>query len=221
MKVEFICGTLCMIAILLAVMLFTRKHENFATISYKVTEQTEPPNKENPNVRTSKTTLDICGNGIPVAITNLLELSGAMPSNLTGKSQHESVNAKPSKISTKANKFGEKQGAMAKLRRAVRKELEDKRKFQNTDEDVEDVEDVEDGEMLDTDMLDSGECNDMSKPNPRRRRSPALDQGDQFKGDSCSSCGVKHDKENACESSEYIKKDSIPCWGCTLPSGTD
>ena len=46
----------------------------------------------------------------------------------------------------------------------------------------------------------------------KKTKTPSLNQG------------TEHNKsvaKNACESPEYIRKDRIPCWACTLPTTTD
>ena len=46
--------------------------------------------------------------------------------------------------------------------------------------------------------------------------SPSNHQGHEFKRDCAKNTGTR----NSCrvpDMSKYIRKDSIPCWGCTLP----
>jgi hypothetical protein len=49
-------------------------------------------------------------------------------------------------------------------------------------------------------------------PSPQQLNTPSEQQGSDFRSSSCPPpC------PNACESDDYIRKDSIPCWNCNIP----
>lgn len=204
MKIEFICGTICMIAILLVVVLFSRRRENFATLNTNVTlGNVNIPDPDNPNSKPSvELTVDVSGNGaIPIAITNLSEIQGATTSSLQGKNLPKMID---DKISNKASEVKSKQDSVADIRKAVRREIENERRFQLPEEDLDMIEDKHRTTRL-------GGCKNYG--------SPALDQGCDYNNDS--ECNNNYNTNNSCESPEYIRKDKIPCWGCTLPTSTD
>jgi hypothetical protein len=213
MKIEFICGTLCMLALLLLILMITRTRENFASFDTKVTlGEITTPDPTNPNSKPSASLkFDVTGNGaIPISISNLSDLAAASPTSLQGKNLPTPID---SETTGKAAALKSSQDSLADMRRAIRKELQTERRFQQLEDEEEDYEDDYESDMVDV------------KRKKSRVRSPALDQGCQY-GDSnadsgCAneSCPIK--QQSVCDSSEYIRKDKIPCWGCTLPAATD
>ena len=160
---EFLCGTFCMLALLLIVVLIGAKHrENFASGSYE----------NAPSVATHTT--------------------DKRPEQNLPKTIDDATSKEASDIKSK-------QDSVAEMRRMIRSELQTQRRFQLPEEDLADAE--EDSEMQ-----------------YRRKMSPANDQAHQFRASRSSNCP---DCPNGCQSPDYIKKDSIPCWGCSLPSSTD
>jgi hypothetical protein len=142
---------------------------------------------------------------------------GASPTSLKGKNLPAAVDPD---TSVDAAKLKSKQDAMANTRRSARRKQQNKRRFMNPTEDAD--ADVEADADADAD------AEDMTPPMPYRpkRRSPALDQGTQYMSqgqgqeqghtDEC-----EMNTKSACESPDYIQKDKIPCYGCTLPTSTD
>jgi hypothetical protein len=185
MKIEFICGTFCMIALLLAVLLLTRRRENFSAVPMGGLKN------------------DISGNKpLSVIVQNLSDLAAATPTSLQGKNLPKTIDEATSQ---EAAEVKSKQDSVAEMRRMIRKELQTQRRFQLPEEDLAEAE------------MDA-ENDSVRSRSAKPMMSPALDQGSQFGARHSPQCS---DCPNGCESPDYIKKNSIPCWGCSLPASTD
>jgi len=139
-----VCGSLCMLALLLVILLLTRKREGFASFDTKLTViDAELPDPDNPDKKLSTTfRVDVSGNSgtipinsgtipinsgtIPISISNLSELSGASPSSLKGKNLPQTID---DMTKVTANKMKAETDTMAEMRRIARKEIQDARRF--------------------------------------------------------------------------------------------
>lgn len=157
MEVKIVCGSLCMLALLLAVLLLTREREGFASFDTKLTlVDAVLPDPRNPDKKQSATfRVDVSGNPgtIPISISNLSELSGASPSSLKGKNLPQPID---DTTSITANKMKAETDTMAEMRRIARKEIQDARRFDT---------EVIDDEYEDSTVMDNGHSCGVQKKN--------------------------------------------------------
>ena len=176
MEIKIVCGTLCLVTVLLLVLILTRKREGFVSFDTKLTVvDSTIPSEANPDTKQSTTyKVDMSGNGaIPVSISNLEELAAASPTSLKGKNLPKTID---DQTTVSANKMKIDSDAMAEMRRIARKEVQDARRF-------------------DTAVIDDEESAEEDSSDPRSRRcrgceeSPCLLQGENYsKSSNNSSC---------------------------------